>query len=169
MRRKLPLGVCKRFARKIAMMLRDASAGHTLLRLGRTGAAVCVLSAVLLTACGDEGNNAKVIFTTGFGKEDVFRVGNGVCTVPEIMVYLTNTGNQYESVYGPDVWNVSRNGITLEENVKETVLAKMAQIKTMYLLAQDRGVTLEEEENQRVERAAAEYFLSLNEDRKSVV
>lgn len=169
MRRKLPLGVCKRFARKIAMMLRDASAGHTLLRLGRTGAAVCVLSAVLLTACGDEGNNTKVIFTTGFGKEDVFRVGNGVCTVPEIMVYLTNTGNQYESVYGPDVWNVSRNGITLEENVKETVLAKMAQIKTMYLLAQDRGVTLEEEENQRVERAAAEYFLSLNDTEKEMM
>ena len=73
-----------------------------------------------LTACGGEENGTKVIFTTGMGKDEVFRIGGSVCTAPEMMVYLTNTQNQYESVYGPEVWNVSRDGITLEENVKET-------------------------------------------------
>ena len=92
-----------------------------------------------------------------------------MCTVPELMVYLTNTGNQYESVYSPDVWNISREGVTLEENVKETVLAKIAQIKTMFLLAKDRGVTLEEEEEKRVKQAAAEYFGSLNETEKELM
>ncbi len=132
-------------------------------------AAVTLLLLLLLTSCGEEGGSAKVIFTTGFGKDDVFRIGNGVCTVPEIMVYLTNTANQYENVYGPEIWNVSREGVTLEENIKETVLAKMAQIKTMYLLAQDRKVTLEEEENRRVEQAAAEYFASLNDTEKELM
>ena len=169
MRGRLPLGVCKWFAYRIITIVRTVFEGHILFRFRKAGAAVCVLFMLMLTACGDEGNNTKVIFTTGFGKEDVFRVGNGVCTVPEIMVYLTNIGNQYESVYGSDVWNVSLNGVTLEENIKETVLAKIAQIKTMYLLAEERGVDLEEDENQRVERAAAEYFTSLNDTEKELM
>lgn len=135
----------------------------------RFGGRLCRRAAVLLcctflalaplTACGDE----KVVFTTGLGQDEVFRIGNGVCTVPEMMVYLTNTQNQYESVYGAEVWDISVKGVTLEENVKDTVLAKIAQIKTMYLLAQDREVALDESESSRVEQAAAEYFASLNE------
>lgn len=122
-----------------------------------------------LTACGDEDSGTQVIFTTGMGKDEVFRIGSSVCTAPEMMVYLTNTQNQYESVYGPDVWNVSRDGITLEENVKETVLAKMAQIKTMYLLAQDRGVALDDSEDKKVGQAAEEYFDSLTEQEKELM
>lgn len=116
----------------------------------------------LLTACGDE-NSAKVVFTTGLDKTQVFRIGDQVCTVPEMMVYLTNTQNQYESVYSSEVWNISVDGVMLEENVKDTVLAKIAQIKAMYLLAQDRDVELDETEREKVEQAAAEYYASLNE------
>ena len=129
--------------------------------------AFCLL--LSLAACGGEENGAKVIFTTGMGKDEVFRIGGSVCRVPEMTVYLTNTGNQYESVYGPEVWNVSRDGITLEKNVKDTVLAKMAQIKTMYLLAQDRGVSLEDGERRKVEQAAEEYFDSLSEREKELM
>lgn len=121
-----------------------------------------------LTACGDE-NGAKVVFTTGLDKDEVFRIGNAVCTVPEMMVYLTNTQNQYESVYSPEVWNISVEGVTLEENVKETVLAKIAQIKAMYLLAQDRDVTLDDTEKEKVRQAAAEYFASLNETESALM
>ncbi len=121
-----------------------------------------LLVLMLLTACGEDGG-AKVVFTTGLGKDEVFRIGDAVCTMPELMVYLTNTQNQYESVYGPEVWNVSLDGVTLEENVKETVLAKTAQIKTMYLLAGKREVELDETESRQVEQAAEEYFTSLSE------
>lgn len=123
----------------------------------------CVWLLLSLTACGESGNGTKVIFTTGFGGDEVFRIGGSVCTVPEMMVYLTNTQNRYESVYGPEVWEVSLENVTMEENVKETVLAKLAQIKTMYLLAKDREVALDEAERRQVEQAAGEYFDSLNE------
>lgn len=110
-----------------------------------------------ITACG----SAKVVFTTGFGDDQVFRIDSVVCTLPEVMVYLTNTQNQYENVYGVEVWNVALEDVTLEENVKEMVLAKIAQIKTMYLLAQSKDVELDEGEKVKVEQAAAEYFQSL--------
>lgn len=120
---------------------------------------VPVLYAVFLASC----SNAKVVFTTGFGEDEVFRIDSAVCTMPELMVYLTNTQNQYESVYGPEVWNISLDGVTLEENVKEMVLAKIAQIKTMYLLAENKDVKLTEAEEAKVEQAAQEYFRSLND------
>lgn len=114
-----------------------------------------------LTACGGDG--AKVIFTTGFGEDEVFRIADITCTRPEIMVYLTTMQNRYESVYGPEIWNVARDNVTLEENVKETVLARIAQIKTMCLLAKREGVELDDGETGLAKQAASEYFNSLNE------
>ncbi len=116
-----------------------------------------------LTACGSEGGDTKVVFTTGFGKDEVFRIDNETCTRAEIMVYLTTTQNQYESVYGEEIWNTTLDGVTLEENVKETVLAKIAQIKTMYLLAVEKGVVLDESQEALVAKTAEAYFQSLNE------
>lgn len=121
----------------------------------------CVL---LLSACGSQGKEGtKVVLTTGFGKNEVFRIEGMSCTLPEIMVYLTTTQNQYENVYGEKIWEADLNGVTLEENVKETVLAKMAQVKTMNLLAQQNQVTLTEEETEKAEHAAESYYSGLNE------
>lgn len=118
-----------------------------------------MLAAFRLTACGD----GRVVFTTGFREDEVFRIGDIGCTKAETYVYLTTTQNRYESVYGPEVWNVEKDGVTLEENVKETVLARIAQIKTMCLLAEREEVELDSEEVRRAGQAAAEYFRSLNE------
>ena len=115
-----------------------------------------------LTACGGS-DGTKVVFTTGFGKNEVFRIGDESCSKAEIMIYLTTTQNQYANVYGTEIWNTSLNGVTLEDNVKETVLARIAQIKTMYLLAKEKEVTLEEAEEAKVVEAAKEYYSSLND------
>lgn len=123
--------------------------------------AVFTLSA--FSACGKDGNSTKVVFTTGFGKDEIFRIGSESCDKNEMMVYLTNTQNQYESVYGEEIWNTTLDGVTLEDNVKETVLAKIAQIKTMYLLAREKEITLDEEEESELGAAAQEYFQGLNE------
>ncbi len=143
---------------------RGAGSGSRSGRMGRLCAlllsAVCCLWG--LTACG-EGDGTKVVFTTGFGKNEVFRIEDEVCTRPEIMVYLTTVQNQYENVYGAEIWNTTLDGVTLEENVKETVLARIAQIKSMYLLAKDRGVTLDADEEGKVRQAAEEYCGALNE------
>lgn len=117
-----------------------------------------------LTGCGQfDISNTKVVLTTGFDKDEIFRIETSSCTVPELMVYLTNTQNQYESVYGSEIWGASYEGVSLGENIKETVLAQIAQIKTMNLMAQDYGVALDDEEEELVSQAAAQYYGSLND------
>ncbi len=129
-------------------------------------AALCVAAGLgigILAACGEDEGITRVVFTTGPGKDEIFRIGDEICNEAEIMVYLTNTQNQYENVYGEEIWQTSLDGVSLEENVKETVLEKAAQIKTMYLLAKKKKVTLADEEEEQVKKAAQDYFRSLNE------
>jgi foldase protein PrsA len=116
-----------------------------------------------LSACGKNDSIPPIVFTTQLKDNEIFRIGARSCTLPEIMVYLTTTQNQYERVYGYEIWEVSVNGRSLEDSIKENVLAKIAQIKTMYLLAMEREVVLSEEEIARVEAAAEDYFQTLNE------
>lgn len=120
--------------------------------------AIILISCFLLSGCG-----TKVVLTTGFAKDEVFIIGDTKCTLPEMMVYLTDIQNQYENVYGSGIWDAELDGVTLEDNVKDTVLARMAQVKTMYLLAKSKGVTLSEEDMEKVERAADNYYNSLSE------
>lgn len=121
------------------------------------------LCMVLLAGCGRfDISNTKVVLTTGFDKDEIFRIETISCTVPEVMVYLTNAKNQYESVYGSEIWGAGFEGVSLGENIKETVLAQIAQIKTMNLMAQDYEVELDEQEQELVSQAAAKYYNSLN-------
>ena len=135
----------------------------------RMAAALLTVLLLLLSGCMDSLKGSKVVLTTGFEKNEVFRIEDMSCTLPEAMVYLVNTKNRYESVYGREIWNVSLDGVTLEENIKETVLAQLAQQKTMNLLARQNGVALSEEEEARVMQAAETYFRSLGEEEKSTL
>lgn len=136
----------------------------------RVGVGVALFALLIgLLACGRKEEGTKVIFTTGPGKDEVYRIGDEVCNIPEMMIYLTTTQNQYESVYGDEIWNTSWNGVTLEQNVKETVLEKNAQIKTMYLLAKNKNIVLAEEEQKKVAQAAEEYINGLNPIEKELL
>lgn len=86
------------------------------------------------------------MLTTGFAKDEVFKIESMSCRVPEIMLYLTTVQNEYKEVFGEQIFEVSQNGVTLQDNLKETVLARIAQIKTLNLMAQERKVTLDDAE-----------------------
>lgn len=106
----------------------------------------------------------KVVLTTGFGSDEIFKLEDQVCTLPEFMVYLTNIQNQYESVYGTQIWDTNIDGVSLEDNVKDMALAKMAQVKAINQLAANKNITLDGEELEKVEVATDAYYNSLNQN-----
>ena len=122
------------------------------------------LAITSFTGCGfGDGMGTKVVLTTGFDKNEIFRIETSTCTLPELMVYLTTIQNRYESVYGTEIWNTNADGVTLEENGKNIALAQIAQIKTMNLMAERYEVSLDEEEKAQAENAAKAYYETLND------
>lgn len=133
----------------------------------RTKTFLAVLLVLLcLTGCGKINRDTKIVLTTGFTKDEVFRIETASCYKREVMVFLTNLQNQYEQVYGTEIWQHEQDGVTIEQSVKESVLAELAQIKTMNLMAEEYGLSLEETEQKAVNEAAKVYFDSLTEVEK---
>ena len=122
-----------------------------------------VLSLGCLTGCGKD---SKIVFTTGLSGNQLFKIGSTTCTKPEIMIYLTTFYNQYADTYGEEMWHYDFGGVSLEQHVKDVVLSKMAQIKIMNLMAEERGISLDEDEKAAVDIAAENYYVLLEEDLK---
>lgn len=128
---------------------------------------ICIAVFLLLcfSGCSLNESGPHIVLTNGFEKDEIFRINTAAynCTLPEMMVLLVNTQNQYENAFGEEIWETSLDGVTLEENVKENVLAQMTQIVSMNCLAGRQKVVLEEEDMARVKEAAQVYYASLNE------
>jgi len=117
-----------------------------------------------LCACNkDSDETTKIVLTTGFGKDEIFRIEDMSCTLPEMMVYITNIQNQYESVYGKQIWDTKIDGVSLEDNIKDMALSKMAQVKAINLLAKEHGISLDERDHAMIMQATDAYYSSLNE------
>lgn len=108
----------------------------------------------------------SVIFMGRLSGDEVFRIGNNVCTLPELKVYLTTAQKQYENILGVDMWDRDFGGVTLESYLKETILGQIAQIKSMTLLAEEYNIELSEQEQKKVNEAAKKYYDSLNQAEK---
>ena len=125
-------------------------------------AALALLCPLVLTGCSGL-STTRVVFTTGFSNEEVFRIEDSICTLSEAMVYLVNTQEGYEKTFGSSIWQAQTDTGTVEDRLKDTVLAKIAQIKAMNLLARDMGIDLEDSEIELANQAAQEYYSSLND------
>ena len=83
--------------------------------------AILLVMVLGLTGCNislDAYKNTKIVLTTGFDKDEVFRIDRRSCRIAEVMVYLTNTKIQYEQALGSQIWQTSYAGETLEENLR---------------------------------------------------
>lgn len=125
--------------------------------------AVILLISFLLRGCGKGNDGSKLVITKTLGKNEIFRIGDEICTMPEIMVFMTTTQYEYEKVYGEQIWNTNLDGATLEGYVKDKVLEKAAQIKSMYLLAKSKNLELTDQEKSYVQAAAKDYLGQISE------
>ncbi len=122
-----------------------------------------------LTGCGIQDLDRKVVFTTGFSDDEVFRIEDSTCSLSEVMFYLVNTQAGYEKTFGSDIWKVTTDDGTVEDRLKNSVLAKVAQIKVMNLLAVENGIELDEAESSEASLNAQQYFDSLSQEQKAAM
>ena len=120
------------------------------------------LLSIPMAACS-KFENTEIVLTTGLSGNQLFKVGTSLCTLPEAMIYVDAYAEQYESVYGVEMWDHDFGGVTLEEYVKDNIISQLATIKAMTLLAEQYQVVLDKVDEEQVEKAAKEYFDSLTE------
>lgn len=120
---------------------------------------------IFLCGCKDK----NIILTTEFEENELMRISTSTCYLPEMMLYLTNAQDEYEAVYGREIWEQSLNGIKMSDAIKERVLAQLAQIKVMNLMAVDYDIKLTDEEIEYIEAASDRYYNSLNESEKELL
>ena len=143
---------------------------NRIFKLTRRGAALALAAFLTfsLTGCSLL-NNTKVVFTTGFKENELFRIEDRSCLESEFMVYLVNTQNAYEAGFGSEIWNVNIGDENMEGYVKDKCLSTISQVKAMNLLAVESGIELTEAEMGAAADAASEYFSSLNDDEKKAM
>ncbi len=110
----------------------------------------------LVSACtiGDY----KIVFEEE--KEEVlFSLGEyAKCTREEMLVYFLLAKSEYEDVFGDDVWNMQIDDVPMEDYVKNNILTKALQEKSMSALAELKGLTLTDEETEDIKKSAEELY-----------
>lgn len=135
-------------------------------RIGVLIMTVTLLSGIL-SGC-TIGNTEFVLDMNNVGRNDVFSINGVDCTKEEVRLYLCNYQNIYGYEYGIDLWQHDFGDIpeeeTLETYVKEVTLAELANIFCMNQLAEEREISLTDEEMKLVSQAADEYYASLSRE-----
>lgn len=124
-----------------------------------------LISICVLTGC----EKREIVLTTAFRSDELLRIDSKSAFLPEYMLYLTNMQNEYEAVYGSEIWSRVADGESLENRLKDMALAKLAQVKVLNLMAEEYGLLLTEKEEGSVKDRAEKYFGSLNETEKSLM
>ena len=106
--------------------------------------------------------NAEVVVNTDILNNEVFKIRDEICTLPQARVVLTNYQNMYATMYGIDLWEREFQGNDLETYVKDLTISRLAQIMAMDYLAEEREISLTKEEKSKIKKAAEDYYKSLN-------
>ena len=127
------------------------------------GIAALLLSTVLLTGC-TIGDTEYVFYEQKVDDRTVFSINSEKCSIAEIMIYLCNYKNIYGNSYGIRLWEKEELTASLEEYVRGVTLAESGRVICMYELAKEQEIGLTEEETEKVEKTASEYYASLSEE-----
>ncbi|SDB03675.1 foldase protein PrsA [Butyrivibrio sp. INlla16] len=139
-------------------------------RIRKTAVAIAMAAAMTfsLTGCAAL-DNTRVVFTTGFKENELFRIEDKSCLESEFLVYLYNSQKTYEKGFGSEIWNVNIGDGSMESYVKDKCLVAISQVKAMNLLALEKGIELTESEISNAAVAASEYLSSLSDDEKKMM
>lgn len=90
---------------------------------------------------------------------------NKVYSMPEMMLVVVNERNRYEQVYTKQVWDVAidKEGTTFKDYLLDEVRGFLEDLRTMSLLAEEKGVALTEQEKETLRQLAKAYYDSLTE------
>lgn len=100
--------------------------------------------------------------------EIMVKVGNIDVSYSEAMVYLRAAQQIYETEFGNEVWSydIYGNGTTIGAVLKQEVLNQIIQLEVINMVANEEGMTLNDDEMFEVRDQAAKYMSEISENDK---
>lgn len=133
---------------------------------------VCALVLATAMAASFSGctfQDKTVYFDTSSGRNTVFKIGDLKCSKKEALVYLLNEKNIYGSVDGVNLWNEDFDTDTMTGSIKDLSMEHLARVYVLNLYAEEQEITLSDSEKTACEKAAKEYYDSLNSTEKKFI
>lgn len=122
---------------------------------------VLMLLAVVLMGCLNIGKT-EFVFTTGLSSDELLKIDGSKYTLSESLLFLLTAKNQYEDAFTFEIWEQEVEGVSLENYVKDNVKSQLAGLKSMTILAGEKGIILSDKTSYLIETAAKEYYDTLS-------
>ena len=106
---------------------------------GKRAARIALLAILLIASLAMTGCGKRLVMTRGYGKQELFRIGNTNCTLPEYNVFLINA------------------------------LSEASRLKVMLLLAVQDNIMLTDAEETLADEAQTEYYESMSEEERAYI
>ena len=135
---------------------------------GKRAARVALLAIMLIASLAMTGCGKRLVMTRGYGKQELFRIGNTNCTLPEYNVFLINLQKHCERTFGREVWE-SGEGDELKEAIEQRALSEASRLKVMLLLAVQDNIMLTDAEETLADEAQTEYYESMSEEERAYI
>ena len=135
---------------------------------GKRAARAALLAIMLIASLAMTGCGKRLVLTRGYGKQELFRIGNTNCTIQEYNVFLINLQKHCERTFGHNVWE-SAEGDDLKEAIEQRALSEASRLKVMLLLAVQDNIMLTDAEVTMADEAQTEYYESLSEEEKAYI
>ena len=150
-------------------MLKGNTIGENTILSKKKSGKLWLLAMVMMLLLGCVGckDDVQVKLTTGLNEGELFRIEKKACMEAEARLFLMNQKNQYEGAYGENIWKASVGDTTFAGKMKDQLQAFLYQLKGMVLMAENRGISLSDEEKALAAAAAAEYMMGLSGEAKS--
>lgn len=129
-------------------------------RLSVPAAILFILCLLLLTGCG-----RSLVLTTGFGRNEVFRIGSKGCKIAEIRVYMLDLQKENVKLFGNALWE-GEESAAMQDAVREQALAQSIRVKTLNRIGVSRNVMLTTQEERLAEEAEHNYYAALSDAEK---
>ncbi|MCM1272281.1 MAG: peptidylprolyl isomerase [Clostridium sp.] len=121
-----------------------------------------VLFCVAFTSCGKEELVEQQDDTV------VFSYGGSDVTVGEVYIYYLTVKENYEALYGEDVWTMSiateADAISVSALLREAVIDEIVRIKTLVAHATEYDIALTDADKKKLEEQALEFYNGLTDE-----
>ena len=123
-----------------------------------------IIISILLCGCsGSTAEDNQIVLTTGFEEGELFYVGDKKCYIPEVKVYIRSLEDGYGQIYGDDIMEHTVGGISVGDKLSSMALSRLAEVKALSLLADERDIVLSDKEADKCSKAADRYYESLSD------